>query len=677
MSNPCVIVFSHLRWDFVYQRPQHLMSRLSRHWRVVFIEEPMRCEGPPGLEAMQPHPGVTVLRPRTSVDAPGFHDAQISVVKPLVDEYLRATGVEDCVAWFYTPMALPLLTGLKTRAVVYDCMDELASFKGAPRQMKQRESALLKTADLVLAGGPSLYEAKRGANPHVHCFPSGVDAQHFSPGEAVARDPHWQLAEQQQRDIPTPRLGYLGVIDERVDTTLLAALADADPRWQVVMVGPVAKIDPHGLPRRANIHYLGKQPYERLPGLVAGWDVCLLPFAVNEATRYISPTKTLEYMAAEKPIVSTPIRDVIGMYGDVVRFGHDTGGFVEACRQALNESPQQRMDRVAEMLGCVMRLSWDETAHTVHGLLLDAIDRRQRLSSAARASVEPPPAVPLAPPGHVTGPADAVREVRHLVIGAGPTGLAAAYHLGAQALLVERENRVGGWCRSVVDRGFTFDHAGHIMFSNDPYVLELYDKLLGDNVHWQDREAWIYSKGVYTRYPFQGSLYGLPPQVLKECLIGAIEARFGPLKGPGREPGAAVVPPAAPCNPPGGFGLTCEITYSPSKPLPCEGDALIARVIEDCKHVGMLREDDPILCAHQVDMPGAYVVYDHARAGHVARIRQWLSGHGVILAGRYAEWEYYNSDHAFLAGKRAAEAAIAQSARRTAAQGPQAQAAGA
>jgi UDP-galactopyranose mutase len=439
-----------------------------------------------------------------------------------------------------------------------------------------------------------------------------------------------------------------------------------------------------------------------------------------------------------------------------------------------------------------------------------------------------------------------------VVIGAGPTGLSAAYHLGRDSILLEQAGQVGGWCRSIEDHGFTFDYAGHIMFSNDQYVHQLYELLLGDNVHWQDREAWIYSKQVYTRYPFQGALYGLPPEVIRECIVGAIESRYGPISpskvieaypGPerrsrgekprnflefiyqvwgsgiakhfavpynqklwavplaemetswlgGRVPlpnleemidGALrpVPKPMGPnarfgyplkggfqalmngflphltgelrlrtrvtaispsrrtvtlddgttvlyrhlistmplpqlvrligreapadvraaarglrhvsvrcvnigvgrenltekhwiyypedtvfhrifvqgnasphCNPPGGFGLTCEITYSDAKPLPCDGEALIQRCIDDCRSVGIFGTDDPIITANQVDLPVAYVVYDHGRKQNVETIRQWLSGQGIVLAGRYAEWEYYNSDHAFIAGRKAAE----------------------
>lgn len=374
---PHLIVFSHLRWNFVYQRPQHLLSRLAKHYDVLFIEEPIHAEGEAALDASQAAPGVTVLKPHTAVSAAGFHDEQLSVLRPLVADYLRANGIDDYVAWFYTPMALPLLAELSPRAVVYDCMDELSGFKDAPKQLRQREAALMKAADLVLTGGPSLFEAKRTLHKNVLCLPSAVDANHYSPQFATAKLDMMLKAEQIQGRIPGPRLGFFGVIDERLDIDLVAALADAQPDWQVVMVGPVVKIDPAHLPQRPNIHWLGQQPYALLPQLVADWDVCLLPFALNQSTRFISPTKTLEYMAAEKPIVSTAVRDVVAMYGDVVRIGHDHAAFIEGCRWALSETGFKRAERINEMLATVSRYSWDNTAACIHeaiGRVLETAD---------------------------------------------------------------------------------------------------------------------------------------------------------------------------------------------------------------------------------------------------------------------------------------------------------------
>ncbi|MEN3112753.1 FAD-dependent oxidoreductase [Uliginosibacterium paludis] len=861
-----LLVFSHLRWGHVYQRPQHLLSRLAAHYKVLFIEEPVFDRGPARFECSTPSPGVEVLCPHTPVEAPGFHDDQLAALRPLLSSHLQRHGIDDLAVWFYTPLALPLLSELKARTVIYDCMDELSAFKDAPRQLRQRETALLKLADLVLTGGPSLYQARSGMHPNVHCLPSAVDAAHFSPDGLDWQTPPADTARHAMAGIGSPRLGFCGVIDERLDTGLLASLAEARPLWQFIMAGPVAKIDPASLPRRDNIHWLGMQAYATLPFLLARWDVCLMPFALNEATRFISPTKTLEYLSAGKAVVSTAIADVVSLYGDVVRIGESATDFLAHCDRLLARTEAQCRQDVADGLRVARRASWDRSAGLIHELIeielhrhpaaqapLRSLDSPAAAAAAAGASdAAPPPAR-----GHMRPP----RSVRQLIIGAGPTGLSAAYHLGlasqegTDTLLIEREATVGGWCRSVQQQGFTFDHAGHIMFSNDADVQALYTLLLGDNVHWQDREAWIYSKGVHTRYPFQGSLYGLPPEVLRECVVGAIEARFGPLEGQRAAP-ADTTPPAnfrdfihkvwgkgiakhfaepyntklwtvpleemetswlggrvplpdleqmvrgaleptprpmgpnarfgyplrggfqalmdgflphlrcelalktgvlqlspsrqtvrlddgrtirfeslistmplprlvaacgdeAPpavraaaaalrqvsvrcvnigvgrenitdrhwvyypedtvfhrifmqgnasphCNPPGGFGFTCEISYSPHKPLPCEGEALTARVIEDCRRIGLLTPDDPILFAGQLDMPCAYVVYDHARAANVALIRDWLAGFGIVLAGRYSEWEYYNSDHAFLAGRRAAEESLAGTLQRQA-----------
>jgi glycosyltransferase involved in cell wall biosynthesis len=262
-------------------------------------------------------------------------------------------------------MALPLLDRLAPLLVVYDCMDELSAFKHAPRQMGQRETALLKSADLVVTGGPRLYEAKRHANANVLCVPSAVDAEHYSPERARADAAAMQRASELQGTIGAPRLGFFGVIDERLDLDLVGRVADADPAWQIVMVGPVVKIDESALPRRANLHWLGQQPYSLLPQLVAGWDVCLMPFALNESTEFISPTKTLEYLAAGKPVVSTPIHDVRVMFGEIVAIAATADEFIAACRAALAESPAQASERAERGHAIVGEHSWDAAAATI------------------------------------------------------------------------------------------------------------------------------------------------------------------------------------------------------------------------------------------------------------------------------------------------------------------------
>lgn len=362
-----LIVFSHLRWDFVFQRPQHLLTRLAREYQIIFVEEPVYQPGEAAFHFSYPAANVTVARPHTSIQQPGFHDDQLVQLTPLMEQLCHED--EQPLVWFYTPMALPLLANFNASAVIYDCMDELAAFANAPRQLLQRESALLRRASLVFTGGPSLYAAKKDRHPSVYCFPSSVDVVHFE--QALDRTNEHPL----QEHIPHPRLGYYGVIDERMDTALLAQLADAHPEWQIVCVGPVVKIDPASLPVRNNIHYLGQQPYQALPQFLAGWDVCLMPFMLNESTQFISPTKVLEYMAAALPVVSTPIKDVAEPYGDVVFIAKDAGSFIAHCERALALTDAQTARMVQRMKQIVSLTSWDSTAQQMKMLMSGAAEK--------------------------------------------------------------------------------------------------------------------------------------------------------------------------------------------------------------------------------------------------------------------------------------------------------------
>jgi UDP-galactopyranose mutase len=373
-----IVAFSHLRWNFVYQRPQHLLSRLAATRPVFFVEEPeLDRAGPGRWERSSPHPNVTVLKPRTPIEAPGFHADQLPALAPLIAELAAELAGTTVLAWLYTPMALPLAEALGPDAIAYDCMDELSLFLGAPPELLSREAALLECADVLFTGGPSLYRAKQARHPNVHCFPSSVDAGHF-------RQAREGLAEAgDQVGLPHPRLGFYGVIDERLDLALLDTVARARPDWQIVLVGPVVKIDPASLPRRPNIHYFGQRSYEELPRYLAGWDVCLLPFARNDATRFISPTKTLEYMAAELPIVSTPITDVAEPYGDIVYLGSTAEEFLSACDAALAAGPEERARQRAGMRRVLAGTSWGGTVAAMEKLLAGLTIRKgSRLSHA-------------------------------------------------------------------------------------------------------------------------------------------------------------------------------------------------------------------------------------------------------------------------------------------------------
>ncbi|GAA4424907.1 glycosyltransferase family 1 protein [Pontibacter saemangeumensis] len=370
LNMPDVVCLSHLRWDFVYQRPQHLLSRFANHGRVFFMEEPMFVDtDTPFLDLSEREGGVQVAVPRLPH---GLTPEQLEdVQRELLNGMLQEQGIASYALWYYTPMALGFTSHLSPVLTVYDCMDELAAFKFAPPRLKELELALFQKADLVFTGGQSLYEAKRDKHAAVHAFPSSIDKAHF--GQARRR----QEQPADQASIPSPRLGFFGVIDERLDIALLEDLADAQPDWQLVIVGPVVKIDPATLPRRRNIHYLGGKSYKELPSYLSGWDVALLPFAINESTAFISPTKTPEYLAAGKPVVSTPIRDVVRPYGEqgLVHIASSATEFEVAIMAALGQKQDEAWGKKVEHF--MANMSWDETWGQMVRLMAQAAKQRK------------------------------------------------------------------------------------------------------------------------------------------------------------------------------------------------------------------------------------------------------------------------------------------------------------
>ena len=364
-SDVDLVCLSHLRWDFVYQRPQHLLSRFAKVRRVFVVEEPTFEDGPMHLDITERECGVKVVVPRLPRELVSAEALDV-VQRGMIDRLFAEHNINRHILWYYTPMAMAWTRHLQPEAVVYDCMDELSAFKGAPSALKEREAELFKAVDLVFTGGQSLYEAKRDQHKNVFAFPSSIDALHFAQARSRQGEPS------DQADIPHPRLGFFGVIDERMDIELIDRVAQARPDWHLVMVGPVVKIDPADLPRRDNIHYLGGKSYQELPSYLAGWDVALLPFARNESTRFISPTKTPEYLAAGCPVVSTSIRDVVRPYGELgfVHIADTPEEFVAGIEAAMNEDAASRTLEVDAFLS---QTSWDRTWGRMAELIEDAI----------------------------------------------------------------------------------------------------------------------------------------------------------------------------------------------------------------------------------------------------------------------------------------------------------------
>jgi glycosyltransferase involved in cell wall biosynthesis len=368
-----VICLSHLRWDFVYQRPQHLLSRFARETNVYFFEEPIFSDEPTRLDVSRREDNLFVLVPRIAhSDRESGRVTEIQ--RELLDDWIRAEKIDEFVLWFYTPMAMDFAAHLEPLATVFDCMDELSAFKFAPPELIENERRLLEKADVVFTGGQSLYEAKRDRHANVFAFPSSIDTAHFNRARAIAEEPA------DEKSIPRPRFGFCGVIDERMDIELLGRMAELRPDWHFVMIGPVVKIAPEDLPRRDNIYYLGGKDYQELPAYLSGWDVALMPFAMNESTKYISPTKTPEYLAAGLPVVSTPIRDVVRPYGDLglVQIASTAEEFVAAGEKALQEDTSARLQKADEFLSYN---SWDMTWTEMTRLIDEAIAAKPKAAS--------------------------------------------------------------------------------------------------------------------------------------------------------------------------------------------------------------------------------------------------------------------------------------------------------
>lgn len=372
-----LICFSHLRWNFVYQRPQHLLSRFAKKYVTCYVEEFILTDDEDGFSLARCEEGVIIVTPHLKVNDKRSLTENERLQNVLLD-FFNERQIDDYLFWYYTPMALTYTENFKPKLIVYDCMDELSAFKFAPTSLKVLENQLLAIADIVFTGGNSLYEAKKNLHPKVYSCPSSIDKEHFQGARYMVQEPP------DQSYIEHPRLGFYGVIDERFDITLIAEAAEAQPDWNFILVGPIIKIDPATLPKKKNIYYLGSKTYQELPIYLSGWDIALIPFAINESTRYISPTKTPEYLAGGKPVISTPIIDVIEPYGNLglVEIINDSSELVEKAKFQLAATNKAAwLTKVDKYLSTI---SWDDTWTNMNVLMTAALKEKQANTNQKR-----------------------------------------------------------------------------------------------------------------------------------------------------------------------------------------------------------------------------------------------------------------------------------------------------
>ncbi len=372
-----IIVHSHLGWDWVWQRPQQFLSRFSQRHQILFVEGPLPSEEVnepvPELREVTEFPNITVLRMK--MPASRWADgAWVDKARRLLVQEVLAGPLglrfKDPVQWFYDPMAVTAFAGhMDEQAIVFDCMDQLSQFRGAPKELIRRERELLNMADVVFAGGPKIGRDKIKYNANTHSYGCGVDVKHFGTARSKSTEIPADVA-----NLPGPVFGFFGVVDERMDYSLIAALADANPQGHVVIVGPMTKVDPATIPQRPNLHWLGGRDYQQLPSYVKKFDVCLMPFALNEATEYINPTKALEYMATGKPIVSTPVEDVVLQFSGVVKISKTSEEFIALCAEAAAKPDTMYIKRGREM---AQRNSWESIVAAMESHITDAIEAKE------------------------------------------------------------------------------------------------------------------------------------------------------------------------------------------------------------------------------------------------------------------------------------------------------------
>ena len=465
-ARPVIICFSHLRWNLVFQRPQHIMTRLTNSFDVIYWEEPQfdaACVAA-RLDRTLVERGVVRVVP---VLPQGLQpEAVDAALRRLLGDEM-AGHARPSLSWYYTPMMLSFSSAMRPDLVIYDCMDELANFAFAPQDIADREAELMARADIVFCGGRSLFEARVGRHANIHCYPSGVDIAHF------ARDPARFADPADQADLPRPRLGFYGVIDERMDLPLLAEMARLRPEWSFVMIGPVVKISPEDLPRADNIHWLGGKDYARLPDYAVHWDIALMPFARNASTQFISPTKTPEYMASGLPVVSTPIRDVVSSYGGLgsIRIAEQPADFIAQCEALLAADDAERAQWHEEAADCLIDKSWDGMATRITQEIEDTLVTNQANETVAAGPVRR-------------------RHYDVLVVGAGFAGSVMAERLAAgsakSVLVIDKRDHIAGNAYDHIDAAGIMVHkyGPHIFHTNSRDILDYLSRFTG----WRDYE---------------------------------------------------------------------------------------------------------------------------------------------------------------------------------------------
>jgi len=354
-----IVCFAEHGWNFTSDRPQHLLKRFAKGFRVFYIESPAFHANTDRYDITLTDEQVIVVVPHLQGD-PTQQDVTTRW-RELLIRLFNEERIDSYIFWYYTPQALKVSNHFTPDLVIYDCMDRPSETD----VMHESEHELLEFADVVFTSGQRVFEATRKLHENTYLFPNSIDRDHFAAARAFKFDPP------DQANIPHPRFGFFGEIDQRIDFDLLVTVSKKRPQWHFILVGSVVNVSASQLPNYRNFHYLGAKRYEELPHYIGGWDITMIPFAHNDYTRFINPIKTAEYLAAGKPVISAPITDVIRPYGisGLVSIAGTANEFVKVAEEMLAADQEAKSTWLYKVDRYLAGQSWDKTWGEMMGLI--------------------------------------------------------------------------------------------------------------------------------------------------------------------------------------------------------------------------------------------------------------------------------------------------------------------
>lgn len=393
-SPVCVVCISDLFWDEHWSSEQQIMSRLARRCRVLYVDRPVSIlsfftgtsDASVGRQWLrwlgggmrEEGPNLTVLTPAPLLPLrynPFVNRINSWIRRQSIKRALRKAGGDTPVLWIYAPDAGELVGTLGEGYSIYYCADDWGAgsqWWNSGRDIRAREMELAAKVDLVVGTSTNIVKRWKETHRNTLLVTNGGDVDSFK----VARNPNLEIPEDLKK-IPAPRIGYVGFVDARFDTSLYTRLAQARPDWNFVIVGPLMEkqVNLAQLKRLPNVHFLGPRTRGELPSYLKGFDVCTIPYICNKLAESIFPLKLFEYLAAGRPVVSTGLPELAG-YVNSLHVTHTPEEFENAIEKSLTDP----LPAVSESF--LSQNSWEAKADSLWATIQRAIALKRHSADA-------------------------------------------------------------------------------------------------------------------------------------------------------------------------------------------------------------------------------------------------------------------------------------------------------